>query len=93
MLRIILLLTFMGIGSSGAAQERVAQGFGVVTSISPQGRELIVGQEIYRLPEQVKMDGILMSRAKVATLLRPGNKVSVELETGRTVKAIRSQLK
>lgn len=93
MLKIIMLSVLMGVAGAGMAQEFLPSGAGVVTSISPEGRELIVGQEIYLIPEQVKMDGILVARAKVASLLRPGDQVLVQFGKGRTVESIHSRLR
>lgn len=93
MLKIILLSILVGVAGASQAQERSAPSIGVITSISNDGRELIVGQEIYLLPEQLEMDGLVVSRSKVASLLESGDEVMVELEAGRTVKAIYSSLR
>ncbi len=93
MFKIIVLSILVSVVGASQAQERSAASPGVITSISTEGRELIVGQEIYFLPEQLKLDGLVITRAKVASLLQPGDEVMVELESGRTVKAIHSRLR
>lgn len=92
MLRVILFSVLISITSVSLAQELRGFGAGVVTSISPQGRELIIDEEIYFLPGQIEMDGVTVTRSRVASLLRPGDEIMVELEKERTVKAIHSRL-
>ncbi len=93
MLRTILFTSLMSVAGVSLAQERFAPIAGAVTSISPQGHEIIVGQEIYFLPAQLKMDGLLVTRSRVASLLQQGDEIMLELEKSRTIKAIHSRLR
>lgn len=93
MLRFIMLAVLLVCSAGIAAQEISAPEFGVVTSVSSQGRELFVGQELYLVPEKVKVDGVVVTREKAAALIRPGLQVTVELERNRIVKAIHTGLR
>lgn len=89
--RIILVWLFLALSGNSFAQDQQARGFTEITSITGQGRELIVGNEIYLVPDTVKFNGLEVSRSRVASLLQPGDKVMVEVESGRTVRAIYSR--
>ncbi|RBP29199.1 hypothetical protein DET50_11098 [Marinobacter pelagius] len=92
MFKVLLLACLMAGSVSALAQDAKSAGPGVVTSIDSQGRELIVGQEIYILPAEVKLNGVLVSRSKVARLIGPGDEVSVDVENGRYVNEIHARL-
>lgn len=93
MLRFMMLAVLLVCSASITAQEIRAPEFGVVTSVSSQGRELFLGQELYLVPEKVEVDGVIVTREKAAVLIRPGLQIAVELERDRIVRAIHTGLR
>lgn len=92
MTRILLFACFLAGSASIFAQESKLSGSGVVTSIDSQGRELIVGQEIYIVPKEVNLNGVRVPRSRIVELISLGDEVWVDTENGRFVKEIHARL-
>lgn len=93
MLKVIALIVMVTLSFGLTAEERRVTGYDVVTSVSPQAREIIVGKDIYRIPPEVVVDGVTVPRARLSVILRPGDMIAVELNADRSVKAVRTRMR